>query len=73
MIRCIHTGLLCLEEDPIQRPTIQYIIVMLNSQSISLPDPQEPAFFSGNGTDLNVAAQVHRSDQSTETSELHPP
>ena len=68
VIRCIHIGLSCVQEDPIQRPTIQSIIVTLNSQSISLSDPQEPAYFRGNKTDSNMAAQDHHCDQSTSKS-----
>ncbi|PRQ28549.1 putative protein kinase RLK-Pelle-DLSV family [Rosa chinensis] len=44
VIRCIHIGLLCVQEDPADRPTMQSLVLMLNSYSVSLPLPQEPAF-----------------------------
>ncbi|XP_061984640.1 cysteine-rich receptor-like protein kinase 10 [Populus nigra] len=51
VIRCIHIGLLCVQEDPASRPTMATVVLMLNSYSISLPLPQEPAFFLHSRTD----------------------
>ncbi|KAL9355660.1 hypothetical protein Peur_053630 [Populus x canadensis] len=45
VIRCIHTGLLCVQEDPATRPAMATIVLTLNSYSVTLPSPQEPAFF----------------------------
>jgi hypothetical protein len=39
VIRCIHIALLCVEEDPADRPTMASIVLMLNSLSIALPSP----------------------------------
>eukprot|EP00258_Populus_trichocarpa_P039112 XP_024455131.1 cysteine-rich receptor-like protein kinase 10 isoform X2 [Populus trichocarpa] len=44
VIRCIHIGLLCVQEDPAIRPAMATIILTLNSYSVTLPSPQEPAF-----------------------------
>ncbi|XP_073014159.1 cysteine-rich receptor-like protein kinase 15 [Typha latifolia] len=44
VLRCIHIGLLCIQEDPSERPTMASVILMLNSQSITLPSPSTPAF-----------------------------
>ncbi|XP_038688643.1 cysteine-rich receptor-like protein kinase 10 [Tripterygium wilfordii] len=44
VMRCIHIGLLCVQEDPAERPTMATIVLMLNSYSVSLPSPQQPAF-----------------------------
>ncbi|PRQ30473.1 putative protein kinase RLK-Pelle-DLSV family [Rosa chinensis] len=43
-LRCIHVGLLCVEENAVDRPTISDIISMLTNESISLPVPTKPAF-----------------------------
>ncbi|XP_038690296.1 cysteine-rich receptor-like protein kinase 10 [Tripterygium wilfordii] len=43
VMRCIHIGLLCVQEDPADRPTMATIVLMLNSYSVSLPLPQQPA------------------------------
>ncbi|XP_031392634.1 cysteine-rich receptor-like protein kinase 10 [Punica granatum] len=45
VIRCIHMSLLCLQEDPADRPTMATMALMLNSYSVTLPVPQQPAFF----------------------------
>ncbi|CAL4901418.1 unnamed protein product [Urochloa decumbens] len=44
MLRCIHVGLLCVQEDPQLRPGMASVVVMLNSRSITLPAPDAPAF-----------------------------
>ena len=46
-LRCIHVGLLCVEETAVDRPTMSDIIPMLTSESESLPLPRRPAFCSG--------------------------
>uniref|UniRef100_A0A2N9J0P4 Cysteine-rich receptor-like protein kinase 10 n=1 Tax=Fagus sylvatica TaxID=28930 RepID=A0A2N9J0P4_FAGSY len=45
VMRCIHLGLLCVQEDPADRPTMAMIVLTLNSGSVTLPSPQQPAFF----------------------------
>ncbi|XP_011007635.1 PREDICTED: cysteine-rich receptor-like protein kinase 10 [Populus euphratica] len=45
VIRCIHIGLLCVQEDPAIRPAMVTIVLTLNTYSVTLPLPQEPAFF----------------------------
>ncbi|KAL2324319.1 hypothetical protein Fmac_023377 [Flemingia macrophylla] len=45
MMRCIHMGLLCVQEKSYDRPTMATIMLMLNSHSVSLPVPAEPAFY----------------------------
>lgn len=44
ILRCIHIGLLCVQENIASRPTMASVVVMLNSYSVSLPIPSEPAF-----------------------------
>ena len=45
MIRCIHIALLCVQENVANRPTMNTVVLMLSSNSLSLPVPSEPAFF----------------------------
>ncbi|KAL4290630.1 hypothetical protein GQ457_14G010720 [Hibiscus cannabinus] len=47
VLKCIHIGLLCVQEDPVDRPTMSSVIVMLASDTIPPPRPAEPAFFVG--------------------------
>ncbi|GAB4826746.1 Cysteine-rich receptor-like protein kinase 10, variant 2 [Ancistrocladus abbreviatus] len=39
VIRCIHLGLLCVEEDANKRPSMALVVTMLNSHPINLPVP----------------------------------
>lgn len=52
--RCIHLGLLCVQEDPEDRPTMASIVMMLNSYSVTMPEPQQPAFFIPTETDMTM-------------------
>ncbi|XLS55806.1 hypothetical protein HN51_005561 [Arachis hypogaea] len=45
VIRCIQIGLLCVQENPDERPTISTIVSYLSNISLELPSPREPAFF----------------------------
>ncbi|KAL6207072.1 hypothetical protein ACLB2K_024317 [Fragaria x ananassa] len=67
--RCIHIGLLCVQEDPEERPTIQTIVLMLSSYSISMPLPEKPAFFLHSKGDLNMpSVATGASDKPTSSS-----
>ncbi|XP_062012069.1 G-type lectin S-receptor-like serine/threonine-protein kinase CES101 isoform X1 [Rosa rugosa] len=44
LLRCIHVGLLCVEESAASRPTMLDVIPMLTNESMSLPVPTKPAF-----------------------------
>ncbi|XP_058224726.1 cysteine-rich receptor-like protein kinase 44 isoform X2 [Rhododendron vialii] len=50
MIRCIHIGLLCVQENVADRPTMASVVLMLSSSTLSLPVPSEPAFFLRSGS-----------------------
>ncbi|KAK7316575.1 hypothetical protein RJT34_00140 [Clitoria ternatea] len=43
--RCIQIGLLCVQGNPDQRPSMATIALYFNCDSLDLPSPQEPAFF----------------------------
>ncbi|KAL0826346.1 hypothetical protein Bca101_050023 [Brassica carinata] len=44
IIKCIHIGLLCVQENAESRPTMAYVVVMLNASSFALPRPSQPGF-----------------------------
>ncbi|KAF4349830.1 hypothetical protein G4B88_026708 [Cannabis sativa] len=46
VIRCIHTRLLCVQENHVHRPTMATIVLMLNSYSAVFPPPQQQATHS---------------------------
>ncbi|CAL5410958.1 unnamed protein product [Camellia sinensis] len=64
VIRCIHIGLLCVQEDPDARPSMATIVVMLNSFSVNLSIPQQPAFFACSRRKQKTTRDLE-SDQST--------
>jgi hypothetical protein len=43
--RCIHIALLCVQEDPNDRPTMAKVVCFLNSPSVELPLLTEQSFF----------------------------
>ncbi|CAM8912011.1 unnamed protein product [Rhodiola kirilowii] len=45
IMRCIHIGLLCVQESVAARPTMSSVLLMLSSYSLALPVPSKPAFF----------------------------
>ncbi|PSS10340.1 Cysteine-rich receptor-like protein kinase [Actinidia chinensis var. chinensis] len=53
VIRCIHIALLCVQDDPDNRPTMATVVVMLNSYSVTLSLPQRPAFGTRSRTGSN--------------------
>ncbi|XP_058769617.1 cysteine-rich receptor-like protein kinase 25 [Vicia villosa] len=62
-IRCIHIGLLCVQEDPDDRPTMATIVLMLDSHTVTLPVPMQPAFFLQSGADQHMPTiQISQSD-----------
>ncbi|XP_027357769.1 G-type lectin S-receptor-like serine/threonine-protein kinase At1g11330 [Abrus precatorius] len=44
ILRCIHIGLLCVQESAADRPSMAAVISMLNSEIMDLPPAREPAF-----------------------------
>lgn len=42
--RCIHIALLCIQEDPSDRPTLPAITLMLTDRITTLPLPRMPRF-----------------------------
>lgn len=44
VMRCMHIGLLCVQELPKDRPSTSAVLSMLISETIELPEPNKPAF-----------------------------
>ena len=44
ILRCIHVGLLCVQEFVKDRPTVSVVISMLKSEILDLPHPKQSAF-----------------------------
>ncbi|KAL0738830.1 hypothetical protein Bca4012_015040 [Brassica carinata] len=66
--RYIHIGLLCVQENPADRPTMSTIHQMLTTSSISLPVPLPPGFFFGNRPGTTTSSQGFDPSQSSSKS-----
>jgi hypothetical protein len=70
ILRCIHIGLLCVQENVANRPTMASILLMLNDDSITLSIPKKPAFLMDRSTISDMSSRREqntraiRSDQS---------
>ncbi|KAJ4976027.1 hypothetical protein NE237_001133 [Protea cynaroides] len=69
VIRCIHIGLLCVQENVASRPTMASVLFMLNSYSTALPLPSPPAFFMPSRS--MTAGTLHSQNEASIT-ELYP-
>ncbi|XP_059292821.1 receptor-like serine/threonine-protein kinase SD1-8 [Lycium ferocissimum] len=47
VMRCIQVGLLCVQEQADDRPKMDTVVLMLGSESTSLPQPKNPGFCLG--------------------------
>ncbi|XP_061353812.1 G-type lectin S-receptor-like serine/threonine-protein kinase At4g27290 [Gastrolobium bilobum] len=48
IMRCIHVGLLCVQQIPENRPNMSSVVLMLNGEKL-LPEPSQPGFYTGTG------------------------
>ncbi|RHN39087.1 putative protein kinase RLK-Pelle-DLSV family [Medicago truncatula] len=63
MLRCIHIGLLCVQELPKERPSISTVVLMLISEITHLPPPGKVAFVhKQNSRSTESSQQSHRSN-----------
>ncbi|KAL3740600.1 hypothetical protein ACJRO7_021819 [Eucalyptus globulus] len=66
VLRCLHIGLLCIQEDPAIRPTMTTVVLMLSSNYFNPPSPQHPAFFiRSRSGGLSIPMKELGSNQST--------
>jgi hypothetical protein len=56
IMRCIHIGLLCVQENVVDRPTMASIVHMLDGQPITLSVPSWPAFFRHPTVESNMSS-----------------
>ncbi|KAI8525207.1 hypothetical protein RHMOL_Rhmol13G0211500 [Rhododendron molle] len=65
--RCVHIALLCVQDDPDARPSMATVVLMLNSYSVTLSLPQQPAFLGRSRMGSNFLKAIE-SDQSMSNS-----
>ncbi|XP_019155958.1 PREDICTED: G-type lectin S-receptor-like serine/threonine-protein kinase At4g27290 [Ipomoea nil] len=72
--RCIHVGLLCVQQRPEDRPTMFSVVTMLSNDN-TLPEAKEPGFFieqSVNKGNYSSSTQKTSSRNECTITELHP-
>lgn len=57
--RCFHIGLLCVQGNPEERPTMSTVLLMLISDQMQLPSPTEPPTY---GSAITVTDSSINSD-----------
>ena len=62
IMRCIHIGLLCVQENVADRPTMASIVLMLNSHSVTLPLPSQPALLINNRSLSDIHSEEYNSE-----------
>ena len=58
-LKCIQIGLLCVQEDATDRPSMLAVVFMLSSET-EIPSPKQPAFLfreSRNNPDIALAVE----------------
>ncbi|CAO2842642.1 unnamed protein product [Amaranthus hypochondriacus] len=68
ILRCIHIGLLCVQNNMADRPTMSSVSLMLSSVSMTLEGPSQPAFFTQNPKLPTTPSQANATDQSNSES-----
>ncbi|KAF7849601.1 hypothetical protein BT93_L0493 [Corymbia citriodora subsp. variegata] len=58
ILRCIHVGLLCVQEVEANRPTMGAVVSMLSSHSTALPLPSQPAFILPSIPQSDIASRA---------------
>ncbi|XP_076927901.1 cysteine-rich receptor-like protein kinase 26 [Bidens hawaiensis] len=68
IIRTIHIGLLCVQNNVVERPTMASVVLMLNSSSFTLQIPSEPAFFMQSSTPQTTSGSENHNQRSSHSS-----
>ncbi|KAH9627132.1 hypothetical protein KSS87_011620 [Heliosperma pusillum] len=65
-MKCMNLGLLCVQENASDRPTMSTVIAMISNEATQLLTPKKPAFFFG-----NYASQAERPQCDVEQGSLN--
>ncbi|XP_009762554.1 G-type lectin S-receptor-like serine/threonine-protein kinase At4g03230 isoform X1 [Nicotiana sylvestris] len=69
-LKCINVALLCVQEDSGGRPTMSNVIIMLGSETITLPRPNQPAFVTRRNTASMSSSSSRNPAHSSSINEL---
>ncbi|TVU38672.1 hypothetical protein EJB05_12056, partial [Eragrostis curvula] len=71
MLKCLHIGLLCVQDDPVDRPMMSVVNIMLSSSTVTLQAPSRPAFCVRKyGTNSDMYSEVYGASQSASRSPM---
>jgi len=65
VLRCVQVALLCTQADPLLRPSMSTVNLMLSTGTIMLPDPTKPAFVSSVAASNNPGSSRHGSSHTS--------
>ncbi|XP_050366620.1 cysteine-rich receptor-like protein kinase 10 [Argentina anserina] len=76
VVRCIHIGLLCVQQSISDRPNMAAVMQMLTSNSVDLPVPSQPAFFMynqgiGSSSDMSLGFESYSGLTGSDQSKTH--
>ena len=60
-VKCLNIGLLCVQANPSDRPTMSIVIKMLDGETANLPTPKRPAFFIGRDQSSSTSSNKPKS------------
>ncbi|KAK7405576.1 hypothetical protein VNO78_07024 [Psophocarpus tetragonolobus] len=69
--KCLHIGLLCVQQEAEDRPTMSSVVLMLGSDTMTLPKPNQPAYSVGRTT-LNETSTSRSSNNNVTISNMLP-
>lgn len=67
--KCVHIGLLCVQEAANDRPSVATVCSMLSSEIADIPEPKQPAFITRNGG-VSEAESSENSDRKASINEV---
>jgi hypothetical protein len=65
VLKCIHIGLLCVQDNAADRPTMSGVVHMLGSDNVTLPSPICPSFSVGRSTNIEEGSSSNASTSVT--------
>lgn len=72
VIRCVHVGLLCVQDHAVDRPTMPEVVLMLSNEA-ELPHPKQPPFtfqsLFGSESQLPSESKVSMNEATTSETE----
>ena len=64
VLRCIQVGLLCVQERAEDRPSMSTVVLMLNNDTTTMPQPKTPGFCLGRKS-LETDSSTSKQDECT--------